>query len=96
MDHLLETKEEYKNLKKQEIQDTYYQSKLDKACFQHDMAYGYSKYLPRRASSDKILRDKVFDIAKNPQYDELMNNKEVLLQWFINVLIKKLQVILVR
>ena len=96
MDHLLETKEEYKNLKKQEIQDTYYQNKLDKACFQHDMAYGYSKYLPRRASSDKILRDKVFDIAKNPQYDELMNNKEVLLQWFINVLIKKLQVILVR
>ena len=60
------------------------------------MAYGYSKYLPRRASSDKILRDKVFDIAKNPQYDELMNNKMVLLQWFINVLIKKLQVILVR
>ena len=96
MDHLLETKEEYKNLKKQEIQDIYYQNKLDKACFQHDMAYGYSKYLPRRASSDKILRDKVFDIAKNPQYDELMNNKEVLLQWFINVLIKKLQVILVR
>ena len=96
MDHLLETKEEYKNLKKQEIQDIYYQNKLDKACFQHDMAYGYSKYLPRRASSDKILRDKVFNIAKNPQYDELMNNKEVLLQWFINVLIKKLQVILVR
>ena len=96
MDHLLETKEEYKNLKKQEIQDIYYQNKLDKACFQHDMAYGYSKYLPRRASSDKILRDKVFDIAKNSQYDELLNNKEVLLQWFINVLIKNLQVILVR
>ena len=60
------------------------------------MASGYSTYLPRRAFSDKILRDKVFNIAKNPQYDELMNNKEVLLQWFINVLIKKLQVILVR
>ena len=30
-----------------------YQSKLDKACFQHDMASGYFKDLPRRASSDK-------------------------------------------
>ena len=30
-----------------------YQSKLDKACFQHDMASGYFRDLPRRASSDK-------------------------------------------
>ena len=42
----------------------------DKACCQHDMAYGGFKDLKRRTASDKILRDKTFDIAKNPKYDE--------------------------
>ena len=32
-----------------------YRNKLDKACFQHDMAYGYFKDLPRRAASDNIM-----------------------------------------
>ena len=27
------------------------------------------KDLPRRTASDKILRDKAFNIAKNPKYD---------------------------
>ena len=46
-----------------------YQNKLDKACFQHDMAYGDFKDLTRRTASDKILPDKAFDIAKNTKYD---------------------------
>ena len=46
-----------------------YQNKLDKACFQHDMAYGYFKDLTRRMASDKILRDKAFNIFKYPKYD---------------------------
>ena len=46
-----------------------YKNKLDKACFQHDMAYGDFKDLKRRTASDKILRDKAFNIAKNPKYD---------------------------
>ena len=46
-----------------------YKSKLDKACFQHDMAYRDFKDLKRRTFSDKILRDKVVNIAKNPKYD---------------------------
>ena len=46
-----------------------YQTELDKACFQHDMAYGDFKDLARRTVSDKILRDKVFNFAKNPKYD---------------------------
>ena len=33
------------------------------------MAYGDFKNLSRRTVSDKILRDKAFDIAKNPKYD---------------------------
>ena len=33
------------------------------------MAYGDFKDLTRRAASDKILRDKAFDVAKNPKCD---------------------------
>ena len=43
-----------------------YKNKLDKACFQHDMAYGDFKHLKRRTASDKILRNIAFNIAKNP------------------------------
>ena len=46
-----------------------YKNELDKACFQHDMAYGDFKDLARRTASDKVLRDKEFNIAKNPIYD---------------------------
>ena len=44
-------------------------NELDKACFQHDMAYGKSKDLKKRAQSDKLLRDKAFKIASDPKYD---------------------------
>ena len=33
------------------------------------MAYRDFKDLAKRTASDKILRDKAFDIAKNPKYD---------------------------
>ena len=46
-----------------------YKNDLDKACFQHDMAYGDLKDLKRRTASGKVLRDKAFNIAKNPKYD---------------------------
>ena len=46
-----------------------YQNELDKACFQHDMAYGDFKDLNRRTAADKVLRDKAFNIAKHPKYD---------------------------
>ena len=46
-----------------------YQNKLIKACFPHDMAYGYFKDLTRRTAADKVLRNKGFNIAKNPKYD---------------------------
>ena len=45
-----------------------YKNELDKACFQHHMAYGDFKDLKRRTASDKILKDKAFDIAKNSKY----------------------------
>ena len=49
--------------------DFIYKNDLDKACFQHDMAYGKSKDLVKRTQSDKVLRDKAFKIASNPKYD---------------------------
>ena len=54
-----------------EIGDTnyIYKNELDKACYQHDMAYEDFKDLARRTVSDKSLRDKAFNIAKNPKYD---------------------------
>ena len=33
------------------------------------MADGGFQDLPRTTASDKVLRDKAFDIAKNPRYD---------------------------
>ena len=49
--------------------DYIYKNKLDRACFQHDMAYGKSRDLEKRTQSDKVLRDKVFKIVSNPNYD---------------------------
>ena len=46
-----------------------YQNEIDKACFQHDMAYGDLKDLNRRTFADKVLCDKAFNIAKDPEYD---------------------------
>ena len=45
-----------------------YKNKLDKACFQHDMAYDKSKDL-KRTQSDKVLKDKAFKIISDPRYD---------------------------
>ena len=46
-----------------------YQNRVDKACFQHDMTHGDFKDLPRRTTSDKVLHNKAFNIAKNPSYE---------------------------
>ena len=46
-----------------------YRNELDKACFHYDMAYGDFKDLAKRIAPDKVLRDKVFNVAKNPKYD---------------------------
>ena len=44
-------------------------NELDKACFQHDMAYGKTKDLVKKTQSDKVLKDKSFKIASDPKYD---------------------------
>ena len=49
--------------------DFIFRNELDKACFQHDMAYGESKDLAKKTQSDKVLRDKALKIASDPKYD---------------------------
>ena len=46
-----------------------YKNELDKACFTHDAAYSDSKDLTKRTAADKILRNRAFNIAKDPKYD---------------------------
>ena len=46
-----------------------YKNELDKACFQHNMAYGDFKDFKITTAADKFLRDKAFNIAKDPKYD---------------------------
>ena len=46
-----------------------YRNELDKACFQHDSAYADHKGLINRTEADKVLRNKAYDIASNPEYD---------------------------
>ena len=46
-----------------------YRNELNKACFQHDSTYADHKDLINRTKSDKVLRDKEYDIASNPEYD---------------------------
>ena len=66
------TKNKERIQKFKETGDTSYidKNELDKGCFQHDMAYGDFKDLPKRTASDKVLRDKPFNIARYPKYDE--------------------------
>ena len=52
-----------------------YRNDLDKACFQHNMACGKYKDLTKRTQSDKVLRNKAFEIASNP-IQNMMDIKE--------------------
>ena len=49
--------------------DFIYKNDIDKTYFQHDTAYGKSKDLVKRTQSDKVLRDKAFEIASDLKYD---------------------------
>ena len=62
-------KERIKKIKETGDSRYIYQNELDKACFQHDRAYGDFKDLTRRTAADKLLRHKAFNIANDPKYD---------------------------
>ena len=56
-------KERIQRFKKTGDTSYIYKNELDKACFQHDMAYGDFKDLTKRTAADKLLRDKAFKIG---------------------------------
>ena len=62
-------KERIKEFKRTGDTSYIYRNELDKACFQHDSAYADHKDLINRTEADKVLRDKAYDIASNPEYD---------------------------
>ena len=68
MGHFIKDKERIQKSKETGDTSYMYKNELDKACFQHDIAYGDIKDLKRRKASGKVLRDKAFNIAKNPKY----------------------------
>ena len=63
-------KERIKKIKETGDSRYIYQSELNKDCFQHDTVYANFKNLNRRISTDKVVRDKTFDIAKSLKYYE--------------------------
>ena len=70
MDHSIKIKKEFK-----EKGNSRYicLNELGEACFQHDIACEDFKDLNKRTAADKVLHDKVFNIANNPQYDEFQH-----------------------
>ena len=62
-------KERIQKFKEREDTSYTYKNELDEGCFQHAMAYGDVKVLKRRTYSDKVLRDKAFNITNNPKCD---------------------------
>ena len=65
------TKHKQRILKFKKTGDTnyIYKNELDKACFTHDAAFSDSKDLTKRTVTDKILKNRLFNIAKDPKYD---------------------------
>ena len=46
-----------------------YRNELDGAWFAHDAAYSDNKDLAKRTISDKFLKDRTYEIARNHGYD---------------------------
>ena len=46
-----------------------YRNELDKICFAHEAAYPDSKDSAKKTISDYILKNRVYEIAKNLKYD---------------------------
>ena len=86
---LAKNRERTKKIKEKGDWRYIYQNKLDKACCRHDMDYGDFKDLSRITASDKVLRDKAFNIAKNPKYDEHKRALASICYWVIPLKDKK-------
>ena len=81
---LTKNKEKIEKCMQTENTDFVYKNDLDKTCFQHYMAYGKSEDLSRRTESDKVLRDKAFEIASNPKYDAYQRRLALIIYKFFD------------
>ena len=64
--------------------DLIYRNELDKAYFQHNMAYGKSKDLVKRTQSDKVLKDKAIKIPSEPKYDDYQRGLASMIHTFFD------------
>ena len=63
------SKERIQKLKETEIHDIFIKMNQRKLAFSMTWFKKFLRIYLKRAASDKILRDKAFNIAKNPEYD---------------------------
>ena len=63
-----------------------YRNELDKACFAHDAVYSDCEDLAKRSISDKILKNRTFEIAINHNDDRY---QRALASMVISSLIRK-------
>ena len=49
-----------------------YRNESDNVCFAHDATYSDSKGLASRTISDKILKDRAYEIARNCKYERAL------------------------
>ena len=61
-----------------------YRKELDKACFAHDATYSDSKDLAKRTISDKILKDRAYEIARNHGCDGYQRTLASMVYKFFN------------
>ena len=66
--HLLNIPQEFENSRETGNLQHLYTNDLEKACFAHDAAYSDSEDLAKRTISDKIVKEKASEIARNPKY----------------------------
>ena len=64
--------------------DFIHRNELDKAFFQHDLAYGKTTDLVKRTQSDNVLKDKPFKTASNPNYDGCQKGLASMVYKFFN------------
>ena len=69
MEHLLKTKKEFRNLKKQEMQTIFTKMNLMKLVFNMAWLTEILKIQQEEQLLIKHLKEKAFNIAKNPKYE---------------------------
>ena len=92
----IENKERIKKIKETGNSRYIYQKELDKACFQQDMAYGDFKDSNKLLIKYYVINHLILLKIQNIQRRSMRYIKEVLFQWFINFLIKKLLVVVLK